>query len=205
MSTSATNSATHSATICLHTRLFVHSQSHTGIRTKYSIAHSYADRVMDSPMFRFYRLTPKQIYYVGGFGVSSKWIEAAEYKKAMPDMLAGVSNELVVKLNEENDEDISNVVTWLLGVKEQDPGSARITSVDRLGIDVRVSRVVRKKLVTDEYRIGFRTDIMSVEDAKSEIQKVFQDAYEIGEGMVAEDEIEKLPIFKFAEDGLGMS
>mmetsp|Transcript_4478 Transcript_4478/g.9383 ORF Transcript_4478/g.9383 Transcript_4478/m.9383 type:complete len:316 (+) Transcript_4478:251-1198(+) len=44
------------------------------IRMRYSISHSYADQVMDSPKFHFYRLVPLKIYYVGGFGVSSTWV-----------------------------------------------------------------------------------------------------------------------------------
>merc|ERR1712071_620017 len=47
---------------------------------------------------------------------------------------------------------------------------------DRLGLDIRVTKrgLRRNKLVTDEFRLGFRIPVISVEDAKSEIQKIFR-------------------------------
>ena len=65
----------------------------SSLRMKYSIAHSYADRVLDSPKFSFYKIFPKQIYFVGGFGVSAKWVDVADYKKAKADILAEEAGE----------------------------------------------------------------------------------------------------------------
>ena len=47
---------------------------------KYSLAHTYADRVMDSPKFKFYRLEVESCYYVGGFGVGAKWVDCEEVR-----------------------------------------------------------------------------------------------------------------------------
>ncbi|GMH47461.1 hypothetical protein TrRE_jg10515, partial [Triparma retinervis] len=79
--------------------------------------------------------------------------------------------------------------------------------IDRLGVDFRVTYKPARKIVTDEYRIGFRIPIMSVEDAKSECLKVYQEAWEIKEGFMydegEEGEDDGIPVFKFASDGLG--
>ena len=82
-----------------------------------------------------------------------------------------------------------------------------ITNVDRLGVDFRVTYNPAVKVVTDEFRVGFRVPIMSVEDAKSECVKVFQEAWERGEGMVWEggsDDEDGIPVFKLAADGLSL-
>mmetsp|Transcript_17992 Transcript_17992/g.21497 ORF Transcript_17992/g.21497 Transcript_17992/m.21497 type:complete len:92 (-) Transcript_17992:228-503(-) len=86
----------------------------------------------------------------------------------------------------------------------------RVTNLDRLGMDIRVTtRGKRKnKLNTDEFRIGFRIPVMSVEDAKSEVLKVFQEAWEKGNGYSwgeEEDEMpgNDIPILKIAADALG--
>jgi Pyridoxamine 5'-phosphate oxidase len=66
------------------------------IRMRYSLTHAYANQVMDSPKFAFYRLTPKKIYYVGGFGVLAKWVEPDQYRTATPDILAQEGECVVV-------------------------------------------------------------------------------------------------------------
>ena len=55
----------------------------------------------------------------------------------------------------------------------------RVDGVDRLGLDVRV----KTPDSTDEYRIGFRVPARTVEDAKSEINKLFQEAWELEQGV----------------------
>ena len=75
-------------------------------------------------------------------------------------------------------------------------------------MDVRVTRqqgTRRNKLSTDEFRIGFRIPVISVEDAKSEILKVFQEAWEKGNGIDWNDGEEpgsSVPILKIAADNL---
>lgn len=176
------------------------------IRMRYSLTHTYADQVMDSPKFAFYRLIPEKVYYVGGFGVMAKWVDVEDYKAAAPDILARDANDIVTKLNREFKSDLELTAKALLGVQQLK--SIRVTNVDRLGMDVRVTAqqgTRRNKLMTDEFRIGFRIPVISVEDAKSEILKVFQEAWE------KENEIDwgdeelpgsDVPILKIAADSL---
>jgi putative heme iron utilization protein len=178
------------------------------IRMRYSLTHTYADQVMDSPKFAFYRLTPLKIYFVGGFGVLAKWVDPQDYRAAAPDILARQASEIVARINRDHADDLVLTATHLLQVT----GSLekiRVTSVDRLGMDIRVTVQVgtrRNKLKTDEYRIGFRIPVISVEDAKSEILKVFQEAWEKGNNVSwsGDDEVpgSTVPIMKIAADSL---
>lgn len=178
------------------------------IRMRYSITHSYADQVMDSPKFSFYRLVPQKIYFVGGFGVLAKWIDVEDYKTAAPDILAAYASSIVRRVNQDHMDDLRWTATQLL--QRNDLETVRLTSVDRLGMDIRVTSQVgtrRNKLQTDEFRIGFRIPVISVEDAKSEILKVFQEAWEKGNGISwGDDEAEQpgqdVPIAQIAADSL---
>mmetsp|Transcript_4232 Transcript_4232/g.11516 ORF Transcript_4232/g.11516 Transcript_4232/m.11516 type:complete len:415 (-) Transcript_4232:206-1450(-) len=177
------------------------------IRMRYSIAHAYADQVMDSPKFAFYRLVPQKIYFVGGFGVLAKWVEPEDYQLANPDILAKDAPEMVQRINRDHVEDLMLTATQLLNV-ESEITKIRMTNVDRLGMDIRVTSQLgsrRNKLQTDEYRIGFRIPVISVEDAKSEVLKVFQEAWEKENGFQWDDGEEvgdSVPVMKIAADSL---
>jgi len=177
------------------------------LRMRYSLTHAYADQVMDSPKFAFYRLLPEKIYYVGGFGVMAKWVDVEDYKDAAPDILAKDADEIVTKLNREYMEDLELTAKYLLGITTAIE-EIRVSNVDRLGMDIRVTcqqGTRRNKLSTDEFRIGFRIPVISVEDAKSEILKIFQEAWEKGNEITWGDEEEPgstVPIMKIAADSL---
>jgi len=175
------------------------------IRMRYSIAHAYADQVMDSPKFAFYRIKPAKIYFVGGFGVLAKWVPVDEYELSTPDILARDAAEIVSRLNRDHGEDLFLTAEHLLDCQEVE--KVRVTAVDRLGMDIRVTKrgPRRNKLITDEFRVGFRIPVISVEDAKSEVLKIFQEAWEKGNGYDWGDDDEPgstVPIIKIAEDSL---
>jgi putative heme iron utilization protein len=181
------------------------------IRMRYSLTHVYADQVMDSPKFAFYRLVPAKIYFVGGFGVLATWVDPEDYVKANPDILATEAADICARINRDHAEDLQLTAQHLLGVAPGKPDAIeriRMTSVDRLGMDLRVTAqqgTRRNKLQTDEFRIGFRIPVISVEDAKSEILKVFQEAWEKGNDVSwGENEVpgESVPIMKIAADNL---
>ena len=174
------------------------------IRLRYSLTHAYADRVMDSPKFDFYRLRPSKIFFVSGFGVTSSWVSVEEYQSASPDILAREASNMIQKLNREHTEDLAFVGSHLLALSNiQD---IQVTNVDRLGLDIRVTRQqTRVKLITEEFRLGFRIPVMSVEDAKSEIMKIFQEAWEKGQGFDWGDDDsddDSIPICKIAVQSL---
>jgi len=180
------------------------------LRMRYSLAHAYADQVMDSPKFSFYRLIPSKIYFVGGFGVLSTWIDPEEYQNASPDILAIEAATICARINRDHMDDLRWTAQQLLGVAPSNHEAIEnivLTNVDRLGMDLRVTAqqgTRRNRLQTDEFRIGFRIPVLSVEDAKSEIQKVFQEAWERGNGVSWDNESpgESVPVMKIAADSL---
>mmetsp|Transcript_9060 Transcript_9060/g.13507 ORF Transcript_9060/g.13507 Transcript_9060/m.13507 type:complete len:362 (+) Transcript_9060:219-1304(+) len=178
------------------------------IRMRYSITHAYADQVMDSPKFAFYRIKPLKVYFVGGFGVLAKWVPVEEYKDAASDILAKEAVSIVARLNRDHADDLQLTAEHLLDCTNVE--RIRVTSIDRLGMDIRVTtkgKGLRNKLNTDEFRIGFRIPVISVEDAKSEVLKVFQEAWEKANGYHWEGDVNTpgsdVPIVKIAADSLG--
>ncbi len=179
------------------------------IRMRYSLTHTYADQVMGSPKFAFYRLIPQKIYFVGGFGVLAKWIKPEDYRKATPDILAIAAMEIAERLHRDYQDDLRLTAQQLLNI-DSEIVQLRVTNVDRLGFDLRVTaqqKSRRNKLQTDEFRLGFRIPVQSVEDAKSEILKIFQEAWEKangvdwGEGAHASPGA-SVPFLKIAADSL---
>ena len=166
------------------------------LKSAFSIVHSYSERLVDSPKFKFYKLKPNAVYYVGGFGVMSKWIPTTEYELAEPDMLAQEVSNLMRRLNSEHYDELLNSCSAYLGIEKEDVEIVQVKGVDRLGMDLRVTR--SSTGATDEYRIGFRDRVTSSEDAKSEIIKTFQEAWERENGYIWSEELP--PIIRYAED-----
>ncbi|CAM9214030.1 unnamed protein product [Hapterophycus canaliculatus] len=89
-------------------------------------------------------------------------------------------------------DDLRTVCKHFLG--KASPDTVTVTTVDRLGLDLRV----KARDLTDEFRIGFRQPVRNREDAKSEIVKIFQEAWEKENGFEWEDQ--GPPIQRYAED-----
>jgi len=146
------------------------------LRPAFSVAHTYADQLIDLPSFRFCRLKPESVYFVGGFGVSSEWVPVEDYEKARPDILAFEAPAITAKINSEKQQDLERTILQFTDVDKVE--TATVVALDRLGLDVRV----KCPTCTAEYRLGFRQEVMSEEDAKSEIVKIFQEAWEREQG-----------------------
>jgi len=147
------------------------------LETQFGVAHPYADALLEDGRFDLWRVNPSEIFYVGGFGVGTTWVEKDDYTEAKPDAVAHEAVGLCKTLNgDKHAQDRSTIASTLLGL---DDSEVRVDGVDRLGLDVRV----KTPDSTDEYRIGFRVPARSVEDAKSEINKLFQEAWELEQGV----------------------
>jgi hypothetical protein len=75
------------------------------------------------------------VYFVGGFGVLSKWIPVSEYETAVPDVLAHDVSRIVNRVNVEHEAELVLMCRHFLGVKAVDQVQAM--AVDRLGMDLR--------------------------------------------------------------------
>ena len=147
------------------------------LETQFGVAHPYADALLEDGRFDLWRVAPSEIFYVGGFGVGTTWVEKDDYTEAKPDAVAHEAVGLCKTLNgDKHAQDRSTIASTLLGL---DDSEVRVDGVDRLGLDVRV----KTPDSTDEYRIGFRVPARTVEDAKSEINKLFQEAWELEQGV----------------------
>jgi len=147
------------------------------LETQFGVAHPYADALLEDGRFDLWRVNPSEIFYVGGFGVGTTWVEKDDYTEAKPDAVAHEAVGLCKTLNgDKHAQDRSTIASTLLGL---DDSEVRVDGVDRLGLDVRV----KTPDSTDEYRIGFRVPARTVEDAKSEINKLFQEAWELEQGV----------------------
>jgi len=167
------------------------------LRATYSVTHGFAALLVENDQFKFYKLKPERVFYSGGFGVNAQWVDVHEYEAAEADSLALESLALVNKINKENTGDLglvcSQFVPDLVGLDDLD---IKVTTIDRLGMDIRVSS--NEGADTAEYRVGFVVKVLNLEDAKSEIVKIFQEAWEKSEGEEWEDM--GPPIFKTNKD-----
>ena len=147
------------------------------LETQFGVAHPYADALLEDGRFDLWRVVPDSVFYVGGFGVGTTWVDKDDYTEAKPDAVAHEAVGLCKTLNgDKHAQDRSTIASTLLGL---DDSEVRVDGVDRLGLDVRV----KTPDSTDEYRIGFRVPARTVEDAKSEINKLFQEAWELEQGV----------------------
>jgi putative heme iron utilization protein len=158
----------------------------------FTIAHSYALQIVDSPKFSFYKIKPDRIYFSGGFGVMATWVDVPEYETARPDVIAQEVPAILSRINTEKQGELFLLCKHFLGVDTVN--AVRLQAIDRLGVDLRVT----SGDLTDEYRVGFRHEVKTAEDAKSEVMKLFQEAWERDNGRVVMDSLP--PVNKYAED-----
>lgn len=125
------------------------------------------------------------------------WVNIQEYEIARPDVLASEVSAMLSKINSEKLTELFLFCKHFLKIEEVD--NVKLQAIDRLGVDLRV----KNGNYTDEYRIGFRNPVLSSEDAKSELVKLFQECWERENGYWRE--LDKArdglpPISKYAED-----
>jgi len=103
-------------------------------REIYLKAHPNSQYWVDFTDFAFFRMEPVDVYYVGGFGVMG-WVTSADYAAAAPDPLAEAAQGILDHMN----ADHGDALVLLTRVHAKlEAESATMTSVDRLGFQVRV-------------------------------------------------------------------
>lgn len=164
----------------------------SALKFAFTLIHSYAEQIVDSPRFKFYKIQPNNIYFSGGFGVQGGWVDVPKYEEARADVLAAEVPAMLSRINIEKQGELYLLCKHFLDLEEVD--DVRIQAVDKLGVDIRV----KSGEYTDEYRVGFRNEVSSSEDAKSELVKLFQECWERESGYFFTDE--NPPVKKYAED-----
>jgi putative heme iron utilization protein len=127
---------------------------------------------VDFEDFRFYRLEPVDLYYVGGFGVMG-WVSVSDYASAAPDPLAGAAAGILEHMN----ADHVDAMILLARVQAQlEATEAAMTSVDRLGFTLRVKTAAGMKGA----RINFVQEARSAQEVRKELVEMVQCARAIG-------------------------
>jgi putative heme iron utilization protein len=114
---------------------------------------------VDYDDFSFYRMEVVDAYYVGGFGVMG-WVAASDYSVAQPDPLADAMAGIIEHMNADHKDSLVLLARRFAGIESK---SAAMTSVDRLGFQVRLrtAKGVRGS------RIAFLREVCSPEEARS--------------------------------------
>lgn len=109
----------------------------TLVRELYLARHPNSGYWVDFADFRFFRLEPIDVYYVGGFGVMG-WVDARDYASAAPDPLAEAARGILAHMNADHVEAMIQLARSHAGIEASE---AAMTSIDRLGFHLRLKTV----------------------------------------------------------------
>jgi heme iron utilization protein len=128
-------------------------------RPLYLKMHENAQYWIDFDDFSLIELQIQDVYYIGGFGVMG-WIGSDEFKQASPDPLADAAPRIIEHMNADHADTLLRITRALAGLEAEE---ARMTSVDRLGFEVRLKTGDR----VHGTRIPFLTEVKNVEESRT--------------------------------------
>jgi putative heme iron utilization protein len=127
-------------------------------RTIYLAKHENSRYWVDFADFRFFRLEPVDIYYVGGFGVMG-WVDAREYETASPDPLLPAAAGIIAHMNADHTD---AMILLARKYAEIEATEAAMTAVDRLGFYLRLRTADGMKGT----RINYPGEVRTSEEAR---------------------------------------
>lgn len=104
------------------------------VRDLYLAAHPNSAYWVDFADFGFFRLTPIDLYYVGGFGTMG-WVDAASYTDAQPDPLAAAAPGILTHMNADHADSMIALARRYSAIESTE---ATMLSIDRLGFTLRL-------------------------------------------------------------------
>jgi putative heme iron utilization protein len=137
-------------------------------REGYLARHENSRYWVDFADFSFFHLQPRDLYYVGGFGVMG-WVEAAEYENAAPDPLAVVAPGILAHMNADH---VDSMIRLARVHAQLDASDATMTSVDRLGFYVRLKTRDGMKSA----RINFPREVASAKETREALIAMLRQA-----------------------------
>jgi putative heme iron utilization protein len=137
-------------------------------REQYMARHENSRYWVDFADFRFFRLQPLDVYYVGGFGVMG-WVPAEEYLLAAPDPLAAAASDIVAHMNAGHADAMILLARRHASLESTE---AAMTSVDRLGFHLRLKTPEGMKGT----RINFLREVASAQDAREVLVEMIRQA-----------------------------
>ncbi len=138
------------------------------VREQYLARYENARYWVDFDDFRFYRMEPADIYFIGGFGVMG-WVSAEKYVGAEPDPLAESASAIIRHMNEDHSEALV-LIGRAAGVSDAEV--ARMTAIDRLGFHLRLQTPERVRSL----RIGFPRETRSAEAVRAVLGEMVHNA-----------------------------
>ena len=139
-----------------------------GIAEAYLAKHPESKQWVDFADFGFYRMAVKDVYFIGGFG-SMGWVTAEEYTAAEPDPLADSAKGIIEHMNDDHVDSMLLLIEKHLELKAT---TARMTSVDRYGFNVRITTDSRSR----GGRIGFPQTTNTADEVRQTLIKMLASA-----------------------------
>jgi putative heme iron utilization protein len=137
-------------------------------RELYLAGHPQARYWVDFSDFRFFRLAPVELYYVGGFGTMG-WVEAEAYTQAAPDPLAPSAAGILAHMNQDH---VDSMILLARTHARLEATEARMTSVDRLGFTLSLKTAEGAKGT----RINFPTPVQTPTETRQALVQMVQHA-----------------------------
>jgi putative heme iron utilization protein len=129
------------------------------VRETYLARHENSRYWVDFADFKFFRLQPVDLYYVGGFGVMG-WVDARDYETAAPDPLAEAAPGILAHMNADHVDSMILLARMHAGMEATE---ASMTSVDRLGFSLRLKTVEGMKGA----RINFLHEVTTAKETRT--------------------------------------
>ncbi len=139
------------------------------VRTLFIAAHADASSYVGFSDFAFYRLEPRALRFVGGFGRMS-WVTVEDYAAAEPDPLADLAEGILDHMNGDHAEAVVAYARVL--AKIADATGAKLTSVDRYGFVLEAETPSGPKVA----RLAFERPVATSDDVREAMIALVREA-----------------------------
>jgi len=133
------------------------------MRTRYLEGHPHAETYIDFEDFAFYRVVPKRLRYIGGFGRMS-WVDLEDYREAAIDPIWPAADGIVEHMNEDHPDALVDMAVGLAEFAWAE--EAEMTGVDRFGFEMIVEGHVDGDPRRESTRIAFDQPLNEPEQAR---------------------------------------
>jgi len=138
------------------------------VRELYLSRYKNASYWVDFDDFFFYRMEIEDIYFVGGFGAMG-WVTKEEYSEAEVDPLADAAPGIIGHMNDDHEDSLILLAMKFVEISAQE---AAMTSVDRLGFQVRL----KSDGEVFSRRIGFPREAGTPEEVRKILIEMVEEA-----------------------------
>ena len=143
-------------------------EQRAAVREDYLTRHPNSRHWVEFADFRFFRLEPVDLYYVGGFGVMG-WVDPAEYERASADPLMQSAPAILAHMNSDHVDSMLRLARACAGIEASE---AAMTSVDRLGFTLRLKTPEGVK----GQRINFPREVADTQQTRQMLVEMVQQA-----------------------------